>query len=212
MFGLALVVLGAGILIYNRKWAGNVRAGPLRVTTAQLRDLCHPDDLGTDWVSFTADEVLDIDPFDVIRGRGQSLRAPGSGPYLLLRVQYRWILARAPKGHVGNNFTGYLTVFRRGKDDHARLIVSKYWSKYDLVEVQLNAASGYRSWFIVVMIAVGAVSLLGGALAGIGARGIWMKWRLPDRDAAEYAEHLLRRKDVLRTLDDLHREPGGTTA
>jgi hypothetical protein len=174
--GIALLLIGAVLLIWNWQWVQSAIHGPTPITLEELNMLDDPATLANPWVTLCYDHGIDTGIELIERGRFSMILGVDRSKYVLIQVHDEWLVARVPMNHQGNEVVGYLdrwwTPLAREKLEEIKV----RFPAYAFTPFQLDAAYRYRQQAFSMLGIVGLLMVSGVFVFGL-SRGFWRRER-----------------------------------
>jgi hypothetical protein len=106
LIGLLMLAGSVGVVAWQWKWVKSVFDGPANITADRLAALSDLNELGNQWVTVTADKVVETG-LQKVSGRSGAVRSR----FVIARVKDRYLVAEVPAAATGNRLKGYLGVW-----------------------------------------------------------------------------------------------------
>ena len=165
IFGLVLLALSIGLIIYQLGWIRSVIAGPTPFAAEDLAEISSPDELDNPWLEL---EIPGYKESGLTMEKGPN----DSSKYLFVPVLDRWLIADVTRDFNADKAVGFIDVWSTPLKKDAISALEERFPDKKLLPFQFDAHFSYKGEFWSFIATVAAFVVGGIYMTVIGLRAI----------------------------------------
>ena len=165
IFGLVLLALSIGLIIYQLGWIRSVLAGPTPFTAKDLAEISSPDELDNPWLEL---EIPGYKESGLTMEKGPN----DSAKYLFVPVSDHWLIADVPMDFNADKAIGFIDVWSTPLKKEAISALEERFPEKKLMPFQFDAHFHYKGEFWSFVATVAAFIVGGIYMTVIGLKAV----------------------------------------